>query len=115
MKENPDDVVKVASADMVTIELHKQLLTQAGIDARVVGKALGSSFGSAIPGSVELWVHRSDAKRAEALIAEDESKIVKESKVHQEHEHFPHPTSDPLPKGHGGHGPHTHYNADPHG
>jgi hypothetical protein len=69
MTDNPDDVVKVATGDMMTIELHKQSLTEAGIEARVVGEALGSSFGSAIPGSVELWVHRSDADRAEKIIS----------------------------------------------
>lgn len=69
MTANADDVVKVATGDMVTIELHKQSLAEAGIEARVMGESLGASFGSAIPGSVELWVHRSDFKRAEKLIA----------------------------------------------
>ncbi len=68
MSDNPDDVVRVASGDMVTMELHKQSLEEAGIQARVMGEALESSFGSAIPGSVELWVHRSDLERAEKII-----------------------------------------------
>jgi hypothetical protein len=70
MSSNKDDVVRVAAGDMVTIELYKQALTEEGIQAHVLGEALEASFGSAIPQSVELWVHQSDAIRAEQIIQE---------------------------------------------
>ena len=111
MQNDPHDVVRVAAGDMVVIELYKQSLSEEGIDARVLGESLEASFGTAIPGSVELWVHRSDAVRAEAIIQRMESERGKRV---ADHNHFPHPTSDPKHPKPGGHGPHTHYNPDPH-
>jgi hypothetical protein len=107
MSESKDDVVKVATGDSVTIELHKQSLEEAGIEARVMGESLGASFGSAIPGSVELWVHRSDVERAEKILAQVEPREEKDR------EKFPRPTSESQPKGNTPRGPHTHYNPDP--
>jgi hypothetical protein len=94
MNNDPNDVVRVAAGDMVVIELYKQAIVDEGIDARVVGEALEASFGTAIPRSVELWVHQSDAPRARAVIRqmeEERGEVVSE----REHEPFPHPTSDP--------------------
>ncbi|QDU20381.1 putative signal transducing protein [Urbifossiella limnaea] len=68
MAHDPTDVVKVAQADHVTTELYRNELVAEGIDARVLGESLEASFGTAIQGSVELWVHRADADRAAALI-----------------------------------------------
>ncbi|MDB5309717.1 MAG: hypothetical protein JWO38_3919 [Gemmataceae bacterium] len=110
MKTDPNDVVRVAAGDMVVIELYKQALVDEGIDARVLGESLEASFGTAIPRSVELWVHQSDAARARAIIRRMEEE--RGEKV-SGHEHFPNPTSDPKPGHPGGHGPHTHYNPDP--
>jgi len=62
------DVVKVYSGPLVTVELYQQALRDAGIESRVVGEALTSSFGSAIPESVELWVKSEDLEEAEAAI-----------------------------------------------
>lgn len=69
MSEHADDVVTVATGDALTMELCQQALAEAGIAARVVGEALASSFGSAIPGSVELWVRREDEAKAKAAVA----------------------------------------------
>jgi hypothetical protein len=65
---DPNDVVRVAAGEMVVVELYKQALADAGIEGRVLGEALMANFGTAIPRSVELWVHRSDAEKAEAVI-----------------------------------------------
>ena len=94
MSHDPNDVVRVAAGEMVVIELYKQALTDEGISARVLGESLEASFGTAIPGSVELWVHQSDAPRARALIRQMEDERGERT---SEHESFPHPTSDPKP------------------
>jgi hypothetical protein len=106
-----DDVVRVAAGDMMSIEFYKQKLDEEGIEARVVGEALGASFGTAIQRSVELWVHKKDAARAEKVIEGLDSNHGK--KETGERQKFPNPTSDPNPHRAGGHGPHSHYNANP--
>lgn len=74
MSRDPDNVVRVAAGEMVVIELYKQELVEEGIDARVLGESLEASFGTAIPRSVELWVHEADLPRARALIARMEER-----------------------------------------
>ena len=107
MNSDPNDLVRVASGSTVEMELLKQDLVEAGIDVRVLGESLGASFGSAIPGSVELIVHKRDEARAREIVTQSEAPAAERTK-------FPRPVSDPKPKGQGGHGPHTHYNPDPH-
>lgn len=68
MSEQHDDVVKVASGDMVHIEIYQQTLGDAGIQSRIVGDDLEASFGSAIPNSIELYVKEEDFERAEKLL-----------------------------------------------
>ena len=68
MTPDPNDVVKVAAGGHVQIELYRQGLADEGIDARVLGESLEASFGTALQGSVELWVHQSDAARAAGAI-----------------------------------------------
>jgi hypothetical protein len=72
MTANANDVVKVAAGNHVQIELYRQGLADEGIEARVLGESLEASFGTAIQGSVELWVHRSDAVRAAEAIRQME-------------------------------------------
>lgn len=72
MTTESQDVVRVASGEMVTIELYQQALTEAGVESKVVGDALGSSFGTAIPNSIELWVKEEDAGKALAAIKQME-------------------------------------------
>ncbi|MBN9118065.1 MAG: DUF2007 domain-containing protein [Planctomycetes bacterium] len=62
------DVVKVYSGSVVSAELYQQALKDAGIESKVVGLDLTASFGTAIPGSVELWVKSEDAEKAAAAI-----------------------------------------------
>lgn len=69
MNENPnEEIVRVATGDMVQMELCQQILLDAGIDCRVVGGELDSGLGTALAGSVELWVHEHDQARAEELL-----------------------------------------------
>lgn len=73
MTRDPNDVVTVASGDAVVMELCRQRLADEGIEAKTTGDALEASFGTAIPGSIEVWVHRGDADRAAALLREMEA------------------------------------------
>ena len=68
MSPDPDDVVRVATGTMIAVELYKQALADDGIAGRVVGLDLTGSFGTALPDSVELWVHRADVPAAEAAV-----------------------------------------------
>jgi hypothetical protein len=110
MTNDPNDVVKVAAGSFVAIEMYQRELKEAGITSNVVGLNLEASFGTAIPNSIELWVHRSDAERAAAVIER-----VEKERGHQvpepPHEH-PRPTSHPKPHSQGGR-PHKPYDADP--
>ena len=110
MADDPNDVVKVAAGSFVAIEMYQRELKEAGIPSKVVGLNLEASLGTVIPNSIELWVHRSDAQRAAAVIERAEKE-----RGHQqapEGREHPHPTSDKNPHTHGGR-PHTHYDADP--
>ena len=73
MTTQTNDVVRVASGDLVTIEMYQQALTEAGVESKVVGDALGGSFGTAIQNSIELWVREEDAAKAAAAIARMET------------------------------------------
>src|SRR5687768_4709302 len=69
MTPNPDDeLVKVATGELVETEIYQQELTEAGIESRVVGQNLDASFGSALLGSMEVYVRESDAERAREII-----------------------------------------------
>lgn len=109
MSEHSDDVVTVAAGDVVTMELCKQALDEAGIHARVVGGALDSSFGTAIPQSVELWVLRADVAKAKAAVARWEQSLSDDKRAGRQ---FARPNDDALPKSEGGRGPHGHYQKD---
>jgi hypothetical protein len=98
MTADPNDVVKLASGSFLDIEMYKSELDQAGITCRVVGLNLEASFGTAIPNSVELWVHRADAERAASIV-----KKAEEKHRHHDHAKHPHPVNDPKPQP-----PHTH-------
>ncbi len=110
MSQEPDDVVRVAAGEMVAMEMYQQALIEEGIEARVVGESLGASFGTAISGSVEVWVSRSHELQAQAILRKLEHR---KGEPASESHSFPHPTSDPHPTRAGGHGPHTHYRAKP--
>ncbi len=112
MTNDPNDVVKLFAGTLVDVESYQQVLADAGIESKILGESLLASFGSAIPGSVELWVHRSDAEKARAAIERDDARRSKPK--HAEHEKFPHPTSDAKPRS-APHGKEPHVKQDPHG
>jgi hypothetical protein len=69
MKPSDDDIVRVATGNLVQVEMWQVRLKEAGIESRVVGDDLYSSVGSILPGSVELWVHERDLQRAQEILA----------------------------------------------
>ncbi len=83
-----DDVVEVyVAADLGEVYFLRELLENAGIEARVVGDtvaALGLPAGNAA--APRLWVHRADEAKSRELLAEFEN-------VHSK----PHPDPHPLP------------------
>jgi hypothetical protein len=95
MTSNSDEVEKVFSGTLIEVEGYQQVLADAGIESKVVGTALTASFGTAIPGSIELWVHRGDAEKAKAAIQRDDARRGRKEPG-QKH---PHPTDEREPVG----------------
>ena len=96
MTRDPRDVVRVYSGPVVLVEAYRAKLTEAGIACDVVGTELAGGIGSALPGAVELWVHRADLAGAEAVI--DRAAKPGGGPAHgRPPQHFPHPTDDPKP------------------
>jgi hypothetical protein len=98
MALDPNEVVKVYSGSYVAAEAYQNALEEAGIESKVVGDSLLAGLGSAIPNSIEIWVHQKDAEKALAAITRYEDERTRAEQHRQQH---PHPTSDPKP----GHGP----------
>lgn len=96
MTRDQNDVVRAFAGPLMLVEVYQTALSETGIECRVVGTELAGSFGSALPGSVELWVHRTDLPRAKDVIDRESRPEVR--KTHDRpHQHFPHPTDDPKP------------------
>ncbi len=108
MTRDPHDIVKVASGEIVQIQLYQQVVSEAGIESKVVGLALEASFGSALSNSIELWVHQMDAEKAIAAIRLYEDERVQK----EEHHKHPHPKNDAKP-GQVTHGKEPHVKQDP--
>jgi len=73
MNDDRDEVVRIAAGPLVNVELWQATLNDAGIESRVVGTELTAGLGTAMPDSIELWVHKGDAEKALAALryAED--------------------------------------------
>jgi hypothetical protein len=65
---DPNDVVRAATGSLVAIETYQAEMREAGIDSKVVGLDLEAGVGTALLNSIEIWVHRSDAEKAAAVI-----------------------------------------------
>ena len=98
MTHDPNDVAKVYSGPLVVVEEYREALSEAGIDSRIVGEALTSVFGGAIPDTVELWVHRGDFDRATKAIERFEDKIEEEKPHHSHPADSSKPGAAPLRK-----------------
>lgn len=96
MTADANDVVCVASGSLIQVETWHELLVDAGIESRVVGDNLAGGLGTALPGSVELWVHRANAEAAQATIGGAGDHHRREPESHPVIPHG-HPASDPKP------------------
>jgi hypothetical protein len=108
MTAHENDIVCVARGSLSQVQMWHDLLRAAGIESRVVGDNLTAGLGTALPGSVELWIHSADAEAVEIALgrADDHSRGEPESPP------IPHgrPASDPKPdRIHG-----LHHGAPPH-
>jgi hypothetical protein len=90
MTRDPNDMVRAYAGPLVLVEVYQAALKEAGVESRVVGTELSGGFGSVLPASVELWVHRGDLSRAEAAIERME-------RLDDTAEYFPHPTDSAKP------------------
>ena len=68
MTPDPQNLIKVFSGPLELAETFLADLKHAGIAGKVVGTELAASFGSALPGSTELWVHQIDVAKAKSII-----------------------------------------------
>lgn len=93
MSTHRDDVVKVASGTLVEVEYWREALEAAGIAAHLVGADLAAGLGSALAGSVELWVRTVDQDRAVAAI-----RLAESSPEKPRGQPHPHPASEKLPE-----------------
>ena len=94
MTPDPNEVVTVYSGSLVVVEAYKQALADAGIESKMTGEALLASFGSAIPGAIELYVHQRDFDKARAAIERYEAE-----RGEREAGGHPHPRDEPAPDG----------------
>jgi hypothetical protein len=95
MVNGSDDVVKAATGTLVEMNELSGRFKDAGIHCRIVGDDLTAGLGTAIPGSVEVWVIRSDAVRAAAIVSDMENQGG--SGAPPRRADFPHPQSDRKP------------------
>jgi hypothetical protein len=75
MSELPtDEIVRVATAPNPPVaHIWEQALKEEGIRCKIVGDYLDAGLGN-IPGMrAEVWVHKEDAERAEAIIRQLEA------------------------------------------
>lgn len=74
--KHPDDIVRLATApNPAQAHIWQEALEAEGIRCQVVGDYLDAGLGD-IPGlSAELWVHKEDAVRAEAILRAGEEKL----------------------------------------
>jgi hypothetical protein len=96
MVADANDIVRVANGSSNQVETWLELLEVAGIESRIVGDDLTAGLGAALPGSVELWIHRTDTEAAQAALAQ----INEHSRRQPESHPIPRrgrPVSDPKP------------------
>lgn len=69
MNEQADNLVCLTSGALIQVQILHDVLRSAGIESRIVGDDLTAGLGTALPDSIELWIHTADAAKAEAAMA----------------------------------------------
>jgi hypothetical protein len=93
MSRDPQEVVRVFAGPLFEAEAYQQVLKEAGIESKVVGTDLSAGLGSALPATIELWVHQGDGDRAIAAIKYHNEQMGRRE-AGQPH---PHPTDSGKP------------------
>jgi Putative prokaryotic signal transducing protein len=96
MKDEPKELLRVSTGSLTQVQYMRELLENAGIESQVVGDNLTAGLGTALPDSVELWIHRNDATAAEAALAGAEKHHQWNPESHPVPSHG-HPVSDHKP------------------
>jgi hypothetical protein len=96
MTANENDIVCVARGSFSQVQTWHDLLRADGIESRVVGDNLTAGLGTALPGSIELWIHSADAEAAEAALTRADGHSRGEPESHPIPPHG-HPASAPKP------------------
>jgi len=96
MTADSNDIVSVARGSLSQVWTWHDMLRAAGIEARVVGDNLAAGLGTALPSSIELWIHSADMEAAEAALARADGPSRREPESHPIPPHD-HPASDPKP------------------
>lgn len=92
MTADENDIVCVARGSLSQVQTWHDLLRVARIESRVVGDNLTAGLGTALPGSIELWIH--SAAAAETALARAGTR--REPEPHPIPPHG-HPADDPKP------------------
>jgi len=96
MTPDPNEVVKLYSGPLVVVEAYQQELADAGIECKMTGDSLLATFGTAVPGAIELYVHQRDFEKARAAIQRYEDERGKREQNNPTHSH---PTDSAKPDG----------------
>lgn len=64
MNDEANDIVCLTSGSLTQVQILHNLLRTAGIESRVVGDYRTAGLGTAIPGTIELWIHSGHAAAA---------------------------------------------------
>jgi hypothetical protein len=94
MSADENDIVCLARGSWSQVQTWHDLLRAAGIESRVVGDNLTAGLGTALPGSIELWIHSADAAAAETALARADTRREPESHPIPPHGHS---ADDPKP------------------
>jgi len=94
MSIDPQEPVRLITGTSAEIHITHEELQAAGIKTWVVGDDLDASFGTALAGSNELWVHRSNLAAAQAAITGNPKFNRQEHETDAPETHG-HPVNDP--------------------
>jgi hypothetical protein len=75
MTEITNDMICMKRGSLFQVRAWQHLLRTAGIKSRVIGDNRTAGLGTALPGSVELWIHSADMGVADVEITGADSSL----------------------------------------
>lgn len=73
MTPSADEIVRVASGNLIQVELYQSALRDAGIISHVAGDELSAGLGSTLVNSVQLYVRHADEPEAVRILTQLEA------------------------------------------